>query len=53
MMTKCNIARKVADEGIKVIIANGKTHNILIDLVERPLETMHTELYRIPTACRT
>lgn len=24
MLTKCNIARKVADEGIEVIIANGK-----------------------------
>ena len=48
MMTKCNIARKVADEGIKVIIANGKTHNILIDLVQHPLETMHTEFVPNP-----
>lgn len=29
MLTKCGIARKVADEGIEVIIANGKTDNIL------------------------
>lgn len=29
MLTKCNIARKVADEGITVIIANGKKDNIL------------------------
>jgi glutamate 5-kinase len=50
MLTKCNIARKVADEGIKVIIANGKTDNILIDLVERPMETMHTEFVPNPDA---
>ena len=48
MITKCNIARKVADEGIKVIIANGNTHNILIDLVQHPLETMHTEFVPNP-----
>ena len=29
MVTKYNIARKVADEGIEVIIANGKTDDIL------------------------
>ncbi len=29
MLTKCNIARKVADEGITVLIANGKRDNIL------------------------
>lgn len=33
MITKCNIARKVADEGIEVIIANGKKDNILVNLV--------------------
>lgn len=43
MITKSNIARKVADEGIKVIIANGKTQDILQELVERPQQTMHTE----------
>lgn len=43
MMTKCNIARKVSDEGIRVIIANGKRDNILIDLMERPETTPHTE----------
>ena len=48
MVTKCNIARKVADEGIKVIIANGKTQNILIDLMEHPMETMHTEFVPNP-----
>ena len=29
MLTKCHIARKVADEGIGVLIANGKKENIL------------------------
>jgi glutamate 5-kinase len=33
MLTKTRIARKVADEGIEVIIANGKRENILADLV--------------------
>ena len=48
MITKCNIARKVADEGIKVIIANGKTPDILINLIEHPMETMHTEFVPNP-----
>ena len=43
MITKTNIAKKVAEEGIKVIIANGKTNNILIDIATKPQETMHTE----------
>lgn len=43
MMTKTNIARKVAEEGIKVIIANGTVDDILIHLVERPESTLHTE----------
>jgi glutamate 5-kinase len=33
MITKTRIARKVAGEGIEVIIANGKRENILADLV--------------------
>jgi glutamate 5-kinase len=33
MLTKCRIARKVADEGITVIIANGKRERILPDLL--------------------
>lgn len=49
MITKTNIARKVAEEGIKVIIANGKTTNILIDLVNHPQETMHTEFLPNPS----
>ncbi len=42
MLTKTNIARKVADEGITVIIANGKRDNILVDLLEHPAETLCT-----------
>lgn len=33
MHTKYNIAHKVAEEGIEVIIANGKRANILVDLI--------------------
>lgn len=43
MTTKCGIARKVADEGIRVIIANGTRDNILIDLMQQPQTTVHTE----------
>jgi glutamate 5-kinase len=39
---KTNIARKVADEGITVIIANGKRDNILVDLLQHPEETLCT-----------
>ncbi|WP_321334494.1 glutamate 5-kinase [uncultured Bacteroides sp.] len=42
MLTKTNIARKVADEGITVIIANGKRDNILVDLLRHPEETVCT-----------
>ncbi|MGI6232024.1 MAG: glutamate 5-kinase [Prevotella sp.] len=43
MITKTRIARKVAEEGIKVIIANGRTSDILIHLMQEPQATMHTE----------
>ena len=42
MLTKTTIARKVADEGIAVYIANGKKDNILIDLMQQPETTIHT-----------
>jgi len=42
MLTKTTIARKVADEGITVIIANGKKDNILLDLLKRPDTTVCT-----------
>ena len=34
MLTKTSIARKVADEGITVIIANGRRENVLVEIVE-------------------
>ncbi|MDR3060231.1 MAG: glutamate 5-kinase [Prevotella sp.] len=34
MTTKYNIARKAAEEGIEVIIANGRRDNILVDLIK-------------------
>ena len=42
MTTKYHISKQLADEGIKVIIANGKRDNILIGLTENPDETPHT-----------
>lgn len=36
MLTKSSIARKVADEGIVVFIANGRKDNILTDLIHTP-----------------
>lgn len=42
MLTKSNIARKVAEEGIPVFIANGKRFNILTDLVEQTESVPHT-----------
>ena len=42
MTSKCNIARCVANEGIRVVIANGKRENVLVDLFEHPEETLHT-----------
>ncbi len=53
MITKAHIANKVADEGIKVIIANGKTDNILVNLVSRPQQTMHTEFRPNPNPTST
>lgn len=43
MESKYHTARTVADAGIKVIIANGNTPDILIDLATKPEETVHTE----------
>ena len=42
MLTKCNIAQKVADEGITVIIANGKKENILPELLAKGSTTVCT-----------
>jgi glutamate 5-kinase len=42
MLTKCNIARKVAEEGITVMIANGKREGILLDLIDKNNQITHT-----------
>ena len=51
MLTKCNIARKVADEGIEVIIANGKKENILPDLLRENSSAICTR-FPLPTPYR-
>ena len=43
MVSKYKTASEVAASGIKVIVANGNRNNILIDLAEKPEETIHTE----------
>ena len=43
MQSKYATATNIQRAGIRVIIANGKRENILIDLVERREETPHTE----------
>jgi len=48
MLTKCRIARKVADEGITVIIANGKKDNILPRLLSKKEDVVCTRF--IPSA---
>lgn len=53
MTAKCNIARRVADEGIKVVIANGKRDNILIDLIDNKSDTPHTEFTPNPEPTST
>lgn len=43
MLTKSNIARKVAEEGIFVYIANGKKENILLDLMDTTKDVICTK----------
>jgi glutamate 5-kinase len=43
MASKAKTAHEIANKGIRVIIANGNTPNILINLKEQPMDTMHTE----------
>ncbi len=43
MLTKTAIARKVADEGINVYIANGKKDNILLDLLDEDQDIVCTQ----------
>lgn len=44
MMSKCRTAKAAAEKGIRVIIANGRRDGILNDVLERPDETVHTEI---------
>lgn len=43
MESKYHTARTAADNGIRVIIANGCRENILPDLIKNPHKTVHTE----------
>ena len=43
MQSKYATAWKVQSAGIRVIIANGKRDNVLINLIEDPIHTPHTE----------
>ncbi len=48
MLTKCHIARKVADEGITVIIANGRKDNILTDILSENASVVCTRFTPSP-----
>jgi glutamate 5-kinase len=48
MLTKYRIARKVANEGIEVIIANGKTENILPRILENTVNAVCTRFLASP-----
>ncbi len=48
MLTKYNIARKVAQEGITVFIANGSKPNMLLDLLDRSKSVTHTRFIAEP-----
>ncbi len=48
MLTKYHIARKVADEGIDVIIANGKKEDILLNLFNKKKDTVFTHFIASP-----
>lgn len=43
MLTKTTIARKIADQGIDVFIANGKTDGILLQLLDRKSDVVCTQ----------
>ena len=48
MLTKCTIARKVAEEGIEVIIANGRKEHILTDVLFHRDDTVCTRFIPNP-----
>ena len=43
MSSKCHVAERLASTGIRVIIANGRREGILVDVLTRPDEAVHTE----------
>lgn len=43
MMTKTTIARKIADQGIEVFIANGKRDSILLQLLDKKSDVVCTQ----------
>jgi len=43
MMTKTTIARKIADQGIEVFIANGKKDSILLQLLDKKMDVVSTQ----------
>ncbi len=48
MESKCHTAMKMAEEGIRVFIANGQIDDILINLIKHPSDTLHTEFIPNP-----
>lgn len=44
MTSKCRTAKAAAEKGIRVIIANGRRDGIINDVLDRPEETIHTEI---------
>jgi len=48
MLTKTTIARKIADQGIEVIIANGKRENMLLQLLDKKSEVVSTHFVASP-----
>ena len=48
MVSKVKTAHEVANNGIRVLIANGNATNILVNLKEHPMETLHTEFVAKP-----
>lgn len=47
MHSKYTTAMRVQEAGIRVIIANGERDNILVNLIQKPEETPHTEFVTI------
>ena len=48
MASKCLVARHLAEQGIRVVIANGRREGILTDVLARPSDTLHTEFEPAP-----